>query len=39
MDEVRSPKQVKELMQRILFVYGKEHTDLQYKQGMHELLS
>lgn len=26
-------------MRSILFIYGKEHPDLRYRQGMHELLS
>lgn len=38
-EEVRSQDQIKNWMQNILFVYGKEHLDLQYRQGMHEILS
>ena len=38
-EEVRSEDQIKNWMQNILFIYGKEHRDLQYRQGMHEILS
>ena len=38
-EEVKSQENVKTWMTTILFIYGKEHPDLQYRQGMHELLS
>ena len=38
-EEVRRQEQVKEWMTTILFIYGKEHPDLTYRQGMHEILS
>ena len=38
-EEIRSKEKVKEWMKKILFIYGKEHPDLQYRQGMHEILS
>ena len=38
-DEVKSQDQIKQWMTEILFIYGKEHSDLRYRQGMHEILS
>ena len=38
-EEVKSQESIKTWMTTILFIYGKEHPDLQYRQGMHELLS
>jgi hypothetical protein len=30
--------ELRELMATILFIYGKEHSDIMYRQGMHEIL-
>lgn len=37
-EEVKNKDQVKQWMKTILFIFGKEHPDLRYRQGMHELL-
>jgi len=37
--DVENQEHFKELMTTMLFIYGKEHPDLRYRQGMHELLS
>lgn len=37
--EIENQDHIKDLMTTMLFIYGKEHPDLRYRQGMHELLS